>query len=111
MVNQPEDGRKAVRFPIKLYNKLVKKYPDQKKGEVIQKLIIEFNDFYMQKRTIIEKSKLIYKHDFTSEETRPIKISIEEFNMLKLIKFETNYSYTDILASAIEYYLSLKEDK
>lgn len=105
MLNQPEDGRKTARFPIKLFNELVKKNPDQKKGDLIQNVISEFNDFYMKKRSLTEKSKLIYKHEFTSEETRPIKISIEEFNMLKLIKFETDYSYTDILASAIEYYL------
>lgn len=106
MQNQPEDGRKATRFPIDLYDQLITKYPSQKKGELISTVINDFNELYKSKKTILEKSELICKHDFVSSETRPIKITMKDFNIIKLIKFETNYSYIDIIASAIEKYLN-----
>ena len=38
-------------------------------------------------------------------ETRPIKISEETFRILKVIRFETDYTNTDIIASALKWYL------
>lgn len=105
MVKKPIDGRKGMRFPIELYDQVIKVNPNRKKIDIISNVISEFNELYASKKTIAEKSELIHEHGLKAVETSPHKISFDDFEILKVVKFETNYSYTDIIASAMELYL------
>ncbi|HID0768176.1 TPA: hypothetical protein ACXDAZ_002706 [Clostridium botulinum] len=96
-VKNTNDNRKTVRIPKKLYNELTSHNVYSTKSQLISEVLISFKNEYEQNKKILK--------DFEELETIPIKISIDDFKILKVLKFQTDLSYTNIMASAISYYL------
>lgn len=96
------DNRKAVRMPIEIYERLMSDEGWGAKKQLLSVVLLEFQKAYNDKGTaVMTESGLV--------ETKPLKVSNEDFKVLKMIKFETDMSYTDIMYSAISYYLKNKK--
>lgn len=96
------DKRKSVRIPIKLYDEATKKLGHGERSELLANILDKFMEKY-------EKNGVELLRKWSSEEhleTRPIKISEETFRVLKVIRFETDYTNTDIIASALRWHLN-----
>ncbi|KRU40056.1 hypothetical protein [Clostridium sporogenes] len=96
-VKETNDKRKTVRTPKKMYEQLTDYNVGMIKCHLISKILTIFQCAY-------EKNVEVLK-DFGELETIPIKISNDDFKILKILKFETDATYTNIMASAISYYL------
>lgn len=96
------DKRKSVRVPKDLYDSLCKELEHGKAYSLMTKILTEFlKEFEKEGKSVISQ--------FGKIDTRPVKISEEAFRVLKVIKFETDFSNTDIIASALEKYLKNNE--
>ncbi|HCM90555.1 MULTISPECIES: hypothetical protein [Vagococcus] len=97
-VKETGDKRKAVRMPTELYDDLMSSRNDWgAKGSLLTGVLDGFYTAFQR-----EGEKLLTTN--SHGETRPVKVSTADFKLLKLIKFETDMSYTDIIASAILYH-------
>lgn len=99
-VKVTSDKRKSVRMPIELYGQVMKERSYGERSELFGEIIKEFSTAYQKKGDAILK-----EYGKTALETRPVKISNDIFKMLKVLNFETDYSFVDIIASALDYYL------
>lgn len=98
-VRSAVDKRKSVRIPVELYKEATKGLGHGERSELLATVLNDFMEEYEKKGVQVLQS---------SEgqlETRPIKISEETFRILKVIRFETDYTNTDIIASALKWYL------
>lgn len=103
-VKKAGDNRKAVRVPVELYNELVKSLSHGEAYTIMTDILNSFfKEFEVRGNEIVKK--------FEKIKTRPIKISEEAFSILKVIKFETDQSNTEIIASAIVWYLDKNKNK
>ncbi|BAO04932.1 uncharacterized protein CBO05P1_213 [Clostridium botulinum B str. Osaka05] len=96
-VKSTNDNRKTVRVPKKIYNELTSHTVHSTKAQLISEVLTSFTNEYEQNKELLK--------DFGELDTIPIKISNDDFKILKIIKFETDDTYTNIIASAISYYL------
>ncbi|HDI3019226.1 hypothetical protein HYH68_16440 [Clostridium botulinum] len=96
-VKETSDNRKTVRIPKKLYEQLTSNNVGIIKYHLISKVLAIFKCAYEENVEVLK--------NFGELETIPIKISTDDFKILKVLKFETDATYTNIMASAISYYL------
>lgn len=100
-VKNTNDNRKSVRVPKKLYEQLTSNTVGIIKSHLISEILTIFKNAYEENIVVLK--------DFKELETIPIKISNDDFKILKIIKFETDATHTNIIASAISYYLNQEE--
>lgn len=92
------DKRKSVRMPVDLYSEAVSNLVHGEAYPLITEILIDFlKEFETKGESVINSYKI--------SETRPVKISEEAYKILKVIKFETDHSNTDIMASAFTWYI------
>ncbi|EOF89082.1 TPA: hypothetical protein ACHA1K_001633 [Enterococcus faecium] len=103
-VKSAGDKRKSVRVPIQLYNEVVARLSHGEKYPLMTEILTSFLKEFEQKGDSIIQN-------FNDLETRPIKISEEAFRILKVFKFETDQSNTDIIASALTWYKEKNKGK
>ncbi|EPY6472525.1 hypothetical protein ACWO4B_003222 [Clostridium sporogenes] len=92
------DNRKAVRAPKILYERLTANNKGAIKYHLISKVLRIFKVAYKERGIEVFKN-------FSELETIPIKVSNDDFKILKILKFQTDETYINIIASAISYYL------
>ena len=98
------DKRKSVRVPVELYDEVVKDLSYGAKYSLMTEILALFlKEFETHGNSIVT--------DFGKLKTRPVKISEEAFKVLKVIKFETDQSNTNIIASALIWYLDKRKGK
>lgn len=103
-IKKAGDNRKAVRVPVELYNELVGQLDHGEAYVIITDILNSFlKEFESNGNKLVK--------DFGVLKTRPVKISEEAFSILKVIKFETDQSNTEIIASAIVWYLDKNKNK
>lgn len=103
-IRSASDKRKSVRVPTELYDEVVAKLSHGEKYPLMTEILTSFLKAFEQ-----QGSSLI--RNFSDLETRPIKISEEAFRVLKVFKFETDQSNTDIIASALIWYKEKNKGK
>ena len=103
-VRSTADKRKSVRVPVELYASAVDDLSHGERFSLMTEILTEFFKKFEK-----EGEKIIL--EFNDLETRPIKISEEAFRILKVFKFETDQSNTNIIASALTWYLKKNKGK
>ena len=95
-VRSTKDKRKSLRVPADLYEDVMLnlKFGEKRKlfDKILQDLLEEF-----------EKDKRILNKEFKGN-TKPVKISEKSFKIIKVLKFKSDKSNTDIAAAALMLY-------